>query len=118
MKKRLIVCQRLFLLLLIGVTVVAIRRPDWRLAAERAAAPYVERAAATVVEKVRAWRSEQSAPPSRSAPGGGRPAPVPDSETAIRPERPDAGGDAASRTQEGTAPSDQPHANAAGSESS
>jgi hypothetical protein len=53
---------RWFLLLTIAAAVAAYWRPDWRVAAQRAATPWVKRAAAPVIERVRAWRGWRSTP--------------------------------------------------------
>src|SRR5262245_11854139 len=68
--------RRLFLLLLLALVVVALWRPDWRLAAQRAAAPYVERAIAPLRERAASVRVG-----SRPTP----PSPVPDRATVDQP---------------------------------
>src|SRR2546428_2384377 len=85
------VIRRLFFLSLIAaVVVVAVRRPDWRLAAQRAASPYLRRAAAPLIERVRAWRGQHPAARPPSAPEASRQPPVVSEET--RRPMPDEGG--------------------------
>jgi hypothetical protein len=79
--------RRLFILLLLVLVVVAIRRPDWRLAAQRAAAPYVERAMVPLRERARAFRvGSRPAPP---------PSPIPDGATVGHPGATQGRGDGA-----------------------
>jgi Glycosyl hydrolase family 26 len=60
---------RHFILLLLVLAAVAVWRPDWRVAAQRAVEPYVARATASLRERVRASRA--GSPPTAS------PSPIP-----------------------------------------
>jgi hypothetical protein len=56
---------RHFILLLLVLAVVAVWRPDWRVAAQRAVEPYAARVTASLRERMRASRA---GPPTKAAP--------------------------------------------------
>ncbi len=90
MLRKLRVLFRLFILLLIGLGALAIWKPEWRRVAQREATPWVKRAAAPLVERVRALRGgPRRAPPAPTSEPGAAETSAPaatDGSEAPRPE--------------------------------